>query len=170
VEARTAITINASPDDVYASWELERLPDFMWHLESVEDLGGGRSHWVAKAPAGTSVEWDAETVEDVPGERIAWQSLEGASVPNSGTVRFLPAPGGQGTEVHVEVEYTVPGGPIGALVAKLFGEEPNQQIADDMRRFKQIIETGEVVRSDGSPLGTRNQNQAHQHDAQPVNA
>jgi hypothetical protein len=88
-------------------------------------------------------------------------------VPNSGSVRFRPAPGRAGTEVFVEVRYDPPGGALGAIVAKLLGEEPNQQISDDLRRFKQIIETGEVARSDGSPLGTRTANIAHQEDANP---
>ena len=171
MEGRTAITINASPDAVYAAWrDFEQLPRFMYHLESVTTTDERRSHWVAKAPVGTTVEWDAEITDDVPGERIAWRSLEGASVENSGSIRFAPAPGGQGTEVYVEVNYSPPGGKLGSAVAKLFGEEPNQQITDDLRRFKQIVETGEIARSDGSPLGSRTQNQLHQQDANPPEA
>lgn len=169
MEGRTAITINRSPDEVYAEWrDFERLPTFMYHLESVRTTDDRRSHWVAKGPAGMTVEWDAEITEDVPGSRIAWRSLDGASVKNSGSVRFRPAPKGEGTEVYVEVEYSPPGGALGSVVAKLFGEEPNQQIADDLRRFKQFVETGEIARSDGSPLGTRNRNQVDQHDAHPL--
>jgi uncharacterized membrane protein len=168
VKASSAITVNAAPDDLYARWrDLERLPSFMYHLASVQATGDRRSHWVAKAPAGTTVEWDAELTDDVPGRRIGWRSLEGASVANNGSVRFEPAPGGRGTEVHVVLEYSPPGGALGAVVAKLFGEEPNQQIGDDLRRFKQIVETGEIARSDGSPLGTRTQNQVDQRDAYP---
>jgi uncharacterized membrane protein len=168
VEGRSAITIKASPEDLYRRWrEFERLPTFMFHLESVRETGEGRSHWVAKAAAGSTVEWDAEVVEDVPGERIAWRSLEGASVEHSGSVRFVPAPRGQGTEVHVELRYSPPGGGLGTVVAKLFGEEPNQQLADDLRRLKQIVETGEVTRSEGSPSGTRTLNQVRQEDAHP---
>jgi len=169
MEGRTAITINASPDEVYAQWrDFERLPTFMYHLESVETTGEGRWHWVAKAPAGTTVEWDAEITEDVPGQSIAWRSLDGASVDNSGSVRFQPRPGGRATEVYVQVEYSPPGGALGKVVAKLFGEEPNQQISDDLRRFKQIIETGEIARSDGSPLGTRTTNAMDQRDGHPL--
>ena len=169
VDARSAITVNASPDAAYAAWrDLEALPGFMYHLKSVQVTDDGCSHWVAKAPLGTTVEWDAETVEDVPAERIAWRSAEGASVQNAGTVRFRPAPGGRGTEVHVELRYQPPLGALGAVVAKLFGEEPNQQLADDLRRFKQLLETGEIARSEGSPLGTRTRNQMHQEDAHPV--
>ena len=168
MESRSSITVNASPDTVYAAWrDFERLPTFMYHLESVSTTGDRRSHWVAKGPAGTTVEWDAEIVDDVSGQRITWRSVEGASVENAGAVRFRPAPAGQGTEVYVELSYSPPAGPLGAVVAKLFGEEPGQQMADDLRRFRQIVETGEVVRSDGSPLGNRTQNQARQEDAHP---
>lgn len=148
-----SVTINRPRQDVYAFWRnLERLPEFMIHLESVTALTNGRSHWVAKAPRGT-VEWDAEIIEDRPGEVLAWQSLEGSDVPNGGTVRFADAPGDRGTEVHVRLQYDPPGGSAGATVARLFGEEPQQQLVDDLRRFKQVMETGEVVRSDGSPAG-----------------
>jgi uncharacterized membrane protein len=139
----------------------------MYHVESVSTTGDRRSHWVAKGPAGTTVEWDAEVVDDLPGQRIAWRSVEGASVESSGSVRFRPAPADQGTEVYVELQYSPPAGALGAVVAKLFGEEPGQQVGDDLRRFKQIVETGEVVRSDGSPLGSRTQNQTRQQDAHP---
>ncbi len=169
MEGRTTTTINATPDTVYAAWrDFERLPSFMYHLESVSTTSDRRSHWVAKGPAGMSVEWDAEITEDVPGQRIAWRSLEGASVDNAGSVQFRPAPADQGTEVRLELQYSPPGGALGSVVAKLFGQEPNQQISDDLRRFKQIVETGEIARSDGSPLGSRNRNQAHQHDGHPL--
>lgn len=171
IRVRGAITVNRRPEEVYRCWRrLENLPKFMYHLRSVRESGNGRSHWVAEAPAGTTVEWDAEMVEDVPGEVMVWRSLEGADVPNSGSVRFKPAPGGRGTEVAVELEYRPPGGSMGAAAARLFGEEPLQQIKDDLRRFKQVVETGEVVRSDGSPDGTRTQRLIHQRDAQPSSA
>jgi uncharacterized membrane protein len=122
----------------------------MAHLESVQVLDDRRSHWKAKAPAGTTVEWDAETIEDRPNELIAWRSLPDATVPNSGTVRFKDAPGDRGTEVLVQLSYQPPGGKVGALIAKLFGEEPKQQVKGDLRRFKQVMETGEIVHSDAS--------------------
>jgi uncharacterized membrane protein len=168
MEARSATTINASPDAVYAAWrDLTLLPKFMYHLEAVTSLDDRRSHWVAKAPAGTTVEWDAEITDDVPGERIAWRSVEESSVENSGIVELVPAPGGRGTEVRVTIDYTPPGGALGSAVAKLFGEEPAQQVSDDLRRFKQLAETGEIALSDGAPLGTRSANVARQRDAQP---
>jgi uncharacterized membrane protein len=149
-----AITIKRPVEEVYGFWRnFENLPQFMYHLESVQVRGSGRSHWVAKAPAGATVEWDAETIEDRPNERIAWRSLPDADVANSGTVEFRPAPGNRGTEIHVEIEYKPPAGKLGTLVAKLFGEEPAQQVGDDLRRLKQVLETGEVVRSEASPEG-----------------
>jgi uncharacterized membrane protein len=169
MQARTGITINRPPQAVYDYFhDFSNLPTFMWHLESVEPVGHGRSHWIARAQAGTTVEWDAEIVEDKPAEIIAWRSIEGADVPNTGLVSFMAAPAGQGTEVRVELEYRPPGGPIGVVVAKLFGEEPGQQLQDDLRRFKQVLETGEVVLSDGSPEGLNSRRQLLQREAQPL--
>jgi uncharacterized membrane protein len=170
VHARSVITVNEPPAAVYARWkDFERLPEFMEHVESVQTTGGGRSHWVvASGPAGTTVEWDAEITHDIAGQQIAWRSLPGSDVENAGRVRFTAAPRGEGTEVRVELDYEPPAGAVGALVAKLFGEEPNQQLADDLRRFKQIVETGEVARSEGSPYGTRTRNLMHQEDAHPM--
>src|SRR5215212_6007393 len=122
----------------------------MAHLESVQVLENGRSRWKAKAPMGTNVEWEAETIEDRPNELISWRALPDSTVPNSGQVRFREAPGGRGTEVTVELQYQPPGGKLGSLIAKLFGEEPSQQVKGDLRRFKQVIELGEVVHSDAS--------------------
>jgi len=125
----------------------------MEHLVSVDDLSEGRSHWVAKGPAGTTVEWDAMIVADDPGRVITWRSLENSDVDNAGAVRFEPAPGRRGTIIKVNIQYNPPGGVAGAAVAKLFGEEPNQQLEDDMRRFKQVMEVGEVVVSDATVFG-----------------
>ncbi len=169
VSVKAAITLSSRPEDVYAFWhDFQNLPRIMAHLESVELRGEGRSHWKAKAPAGRTVEWDAEVVEDRPNELIAWRALEGADVDNRGSVRFDPAPGERGTEVRLELEYTVPGGVVGATIAKLFGEEPEQQVKDDLRRFKQQLETGQVVHSEGSPEGTFARRQLKQRPAQPL--
>jgi uncharacterized membrane protein len=150
-EVRKSIIINRPPEELYRFWrDLENLPRFMTHLESVRTTGDNRSHWVAKAPAGTSVEWDAEITEDRPGELIAWRSLEGADVDNSGSVHFERATGGRGTIVRVEMEYDPPGGVIGAAVARLFGEEPGQQAHEALRCFKQVMEAGEVIVSEGT--------------------
>lgn len=150
-KAKKVVTVNRSPEEVYGFWrDFGNLPSFMKHLESVQVTDDRQSHWKAKGPAGTTFEWDAEMVEDQPNSLIAWRSLEGAEVDNSGSVRFERGSGGRGTVVRVEIEYSPPGGAIGANVAKLFGEEPGQQIDDDLRLFKQIMETGEVVKSDAS--------------------
>ena len=149
-----SVVINRSPEALYRFWhDFENFPRFMDHLASVQATGERSSHWVANGPAGTHVEWDAEITADTPNELIAWRSVEGADVDNSGIVQFEPRPGGRGTVVRVEIEYRPPGGAVGALVARLFNESPEQQIYDDLHRMKQLIETGEVVRSDGSPQG-----------------
>jgi uncharacterized membrane protein len=162
-----SVTILRPRADVYAFWrELENLPRFMMHLEHVESSSTTRSHWVARAPAGQSVEWDADIVRDRPGEEIAWQSVEGSDIRNSGRVLFFQAPADRGTEIHVVLEYDAPAGAAGKTIAKLLGEEPSQQIRDDLRRLKQVLETGEVVRSDGSMLGA-GQGAMKQRPSQP---
>jgi len=145
------ITINREPSEVYEFWrDLRNLPRFMAHLESVE-VSGQKSRWRAKGPAGMVIGWDAEVVSDEPGVRLAWTSVEGSTrVPNRGVVRFNRAPGRRGTEVQVELKYEPPAGAVGAAFAKLFGEEPSQQIDGDLRRLKQVLETGEVLQSDAS--------------------
>ncbi|MCW2541622.1 MAG: cyclase [Frankiales bacterium] len=169
MELRSSTTVAGRPDEVYGFWSrLDQLPMFMAHLEDVRVTGERRSHWRAAAPFSRDVEWDAETTDDVPGQRIAWRSLDGADIPNSGQVRFVPAPGGRGTEVHVTLTYDLPGGAAGKAVAKYFGEEPSQHLDDDLRRFKQVFETGEVIRSDGAPRGKRARAEFPQHPARPL--
>jgi uncharacterized membrane protein len=166
---RASITVRSPRSEVFLFWHLfDNLPSFMSHLESVREAGGGRSHWTARSPIGKPVEWDAEIVAEIPDELITWRSLEGADVTNSGSVRFADAPGGRGTEVRMQMEFELPGGRLGAAVARLFGEHPEQQVRDDLRRFKQVLETGEVVRSEGSPEGTRARRQVRQQPAQPA--
>jgi uncharacterized membrane protein len=154
---------------VYGFWrQFENLSTFMAHLDDVRSTEGGRSHWTATAPFGKTVEWDAETDEDVPDEKIGWHSVGEADVPNRGKVFFVPAPDGVSTEVHVVMAYDLPGGELGKAVAKYFGEEPNQQLDDDLRRLKQVLETGEVVRSDGAPYGKKARAEFPQRPAQPL--
>ena len=169
LELHASITVNKDPDEVYAFWRnLENLPTFMLHLRDVSEDGDGRTHWVANAPVRRKVQWDAEVTGDEPGRRISWKSLPGADVDNSGTVHFAPAPGDRGTEVRVVLHYDVPGGRAGRVAAKVLGEEPEQQVRDDLRRFKQVMETGDVVRSDGLPHGTHARHQLAQRPARPV--
>lgn len=152
IRVEKTVTINKSAEELYNYWHnFENLPTFMKHVESVKVLDIRKSHWVAKAPIGQKVEWDADIIDDRPNELIAWASIEGADVDNSGFVRFKPAPGGRGTEVKVVMEYNVPGGALTAALAKLFGEEPEQQIGDELRRFKQLMEAGEIATTIGQP-------------------
>ncbi|WP_075511859.1 SRPBCC family protein [Mycobacterium ostraviense] len=166
---RAAVTVRRSPEDVYRFWsDLEKLPSFMHHLRSVTARDGGRSHWAVNAPVGQPVQWDAQVVEDVPNKRIAWQSVRDSGVRHGGSVEFTPTAAGDGTEVRVTIGYHIPGGALGKSVATLLGESPEQQVNDDLRRFKQILETGQVLYSDGSPEGTSALRQMHQQPAQPM--
>ncbi|GAA4568623.1 SRPBCC family protein [Planotetraspora kaengkrachanensis] len=167
-ELRAAITVKRPREEVYRFWhDFENFPRFMAHVDSVR-MSDGQTHWRVRGPATKAVEWDAEIIDDRPGELIAWRSTGGSLVPNSGVVRFTDAPGGRGTEVRVQLCYHMPAGRLGGALAKLTGEHPEQQVRDDLRRFKQVMETGEVVRSEGSPEGTRALRQAFQRRAQPV--
>ena len=161
VRTKRSITVGRPVSEVYSFWhDFQNLPRFMRHLESVQMMGNSRSHWVAKAPAGKTVEWDAETTEDRINEVIAWRSLPGSKVYNAGEVRFSRAPGDRGTELRVTLEYDPPFGKFGSKVAMLWREEPGQQVADDLRHFKQVMETGEILFSDSTK-------QRGMHPAQP---
>jgi uncharacterized membrane protein len=152
-----SLLINKSPEELYAYWHnFENLPNIMTHLESVRVLENGRSHWVAKAPmiAGGQVEWDAEVTADEPNSRIAWRALPGGDIEHRGSIKFAKAAGDRGTNVKVVLEYYPPAGQLGRWVAKLFGEEPEQQIHDDLRNFKRIMEIGEVLTIIGQSHGT----------------
>ncbi len=145
-----SVTVNKPAGDLFRFWrQLDNLPRFMDHLKEVRMLGGGKSHWVAEGPMGTSVEWDAEVVNERFGELIAWQSLPGSDVNTAGSVHFTPAPGNHGTEVRVELKYDPPAGKLGAWVASLFGEAPGQQVQADLQRFKEMMESGRVPSGTG---------------------
>lgn len=153
VHVTKSVTINKSPEELYNFWHnFENLPKFMNHLESVKNLDGNRSHWKTKAPLGYSVEWDAETTSDRKNERIGWRSLEGADIANSGVVEFNPTVN-RGTEVKVSLTYEAPAGKLGALAAKLFGEAPSQQVEEDLRRFKRLMEAGMNLKVEGQSSG-----------------
>ena len=156
IKVEKTVTINKSAEELYRFWhDFENLPTFMKHLKSVKVYNEKRSHWIANAPLGNSVEWDADILEDRENEFISWASVEGADVDNSGFVRFKKAPGDRGTEVKVVLEYNPPGGALAATVAKLFGEEPEQQIGDELRRFKMLMEAGEIATTEGQPSGRK---------------
>lgn len=149
---RETIAITRPREEVYRFWRnFENLPQFMRHLDEVKVESERLSHWRARGPAGKGVAWDAEITRDEPNEMIAWRSLPGADVENSGEVQFEDAPGARGTIVRVQLTYKPPAGVLGAAVAKLFGEEPHGQIADDLRRLRSILETGEVPTIEGQP-------------------
>jgi uncharacterized membrane protein len=171
VTLTAAVTVARPRGEVYDHWRrLDGLPEFMTHLDDVTVTGPRTSHWRATAPFGQTVEWDAEITHDFPGERIAWQSLDGAAVRNAGEVRFTAAPSERDTEVHVTLRYARPGGRGGQALARYFGEDPHQQLDDDLRRFKQVLETGEVVRSEGAPGGKRARREFPQRPARPLTA
>lgn len=164
IRVELSVTINRSPEELYTFWrDFQNLPRFMRHLISVQISGDKRSHWVAKAPAGRTVEWDAEIINDKPNELIAWRSLEGAEVDNAGSVRFEKATGGRGTFVRVTLQYDPPGGTLGSMVAKLFGEEPKGQIQEDLGRFKQLMETGEIATTVGQSSARAEEDEREQH-------
>jgi uncharacterized membrane protein len=149
-----AVTIDRPAAELFRFWrDFENLPRFMDHLESVAVQDGNRSHWVAKGPMGKTVEWDAEVINEKPDQMIAWRSLEGADVPNSGSVWFKELPVGRGTEVKVTLEYNPPAGVLGAAIARFWGEEPYQQVSDDLRRFKSVMEAGEIPTTEGQSHG-----------------
>jgi uncharacterized membrane protein len=142
------VTINRSPQALYAFWrDFRDLPLFMENIESVTVFDDHRSHWKVKAPAGTTVEWDSVIVEDIPGQVIEWRSTDEASVKNRGRIEFRDSGNGRGTWVSAVIAYDPPGGKIGRAIATLFGREPKLQARRDLRRFKQLMETGEIATS-----------------------
>jgi uncharacterized membrane protein len=147
-----SVTINRPLPELYRFWRnFENLPQFMQHLESVAMREEGISHWVAEGPAGVRVEWDARIINEVENKVIGWQSLEGSTISTAGSVNFDEDP--HGTRVTVHLQYNPPGGRLGAAVAKMFGEEPNQTIREDLRRLKQLMEAGEIPTTEGQPSG-----------------
>ena len=153
VPVEVAVTIAKPHDELYRFWrQLDNLPKFMPHLVSVMDLGNNRSHWVATAPRGRTVEWDAEIINDNPNESIGWRTLQGADVVSAGSVRFKPN-GKDETQVLVHLQYDPPAGKLGAAVAWMFGNAPSQTIREGLRRFKALMETGEVPTIEGQPRG-----------------
>jgi uncharacterized membrane protein len=145
------MTILRSPGELYLEWrDLTRWPDLVPMLESVARHDDRLSHWVARGPANTRIEWDAELVADEPGQLIAWRSVEGSDVSNAGSVHFETAPGGRGTEVRVALTYTPPAGRLGAAMATIFGKSADRQVREGLRRFKQRMETHEIAVS-GAP-------------------
>lgn len=156
IQVDKTVLINRTPEDLYRFWHnFENLPGFMKHLESVQVLDEKRSHWIARAPMGQQVAWDAEIVDQKPGEYIAWRSTEKADIRNAGSVNFTAISSGRGTLMRVLISYDPPVGQLGRAYLSLFGEEPSQQVSEDLRRFKAMMETGEVPTTEGQPSSRR---------------
>jgi len=148
-----AITVNRPIEQVFEFWrQLENLPRFMRYVESVERRGDGKSRWRAIGPGGIKVEWMAETVTERENNLIAWRSLPDARVQTTGSVRFKPAPGARGTEVHVDMNFQPPAGALGKTIGWLTSRDPARQLHEDLQRFKQLLETGEIAVSEGAGL------------------
>jgi uncharacterized membrane protein len=154
IHVREAVRIEKPVTEVYAFWrQLENLPRVLTHLEQVTDLGGGRSHWVARGPADLGVEWDAEIINEADNRVIGWRSLPDSDVVTAGAVNFRPVRGGRATELSVHLQYEPPAGRAGAFLARMFGREPSQTIREDLRRLKQVLEAGEIPRTGlGEPI------------------
>jgi uncharacterized membrane protein len=158
------VTVNKPVEEVYNFWKDPRnYAEFMENMDSVHPTTGGKSHWKIKTPPGLTVEWDAQIVQDIPNELIRWTSIDSRNVDATGTVRFRAAPGNRGTIVSLDAEYKPKAGPLGAKIGKFFSTIPKTQMQNDLRRFKQIIEVGEVVKSDATAV-------PGMHPAQPPSA
>lgn len=154
VKVTRAVTIRQPAEVLYRFWrDLENIARIAKHPVVIQRVSDLASHWAVSAPGDRKVEWDAVIINDDPGRLIAWRSREDAEIPNAGTVRFEPAPGDEGTEVTVSLEYNPPAGKLGAWLAKLTGEEPAQQVAEALRRFKALMEAGEIPTTAGQPSG-----------------
>jgi uncharacterized membrane protein len=154
VKVEMGFTVNRPAADLYRFFrDFENLGRILSHVESVR-VTGNRSHWVARGPLGFRPEWDAEVFNERENELIAWRSLPGSEIETAGSIHFTPAPGGHGTEVRVSLKYNPPAGKAGILLAGLFGEDPESVLREDLRRFKQLMETGEIATTEGQPHGT----------------
>jgi len=155
-DTHAVFLVNASPEQAYKLWRnFAGLPRFMVHLKSVRELDGLRSEWVALGPGQREIQWTAEITEDTANQRIAWRSLPDSDVQTSGSVDFRPDPQGRGTFVSANVQYAIPGGALTTGLAALFGKNPEFVVREDVRRFKQLLETGEVPTTWGQTHGPR---------------
>jgi len=154
--ARATVVVNCSPEEAFQFWrKFENLPRFMQHLDSVTETGNGRSTWVAVGPLGYRVEWNAEIVSESPSQSIAWRSLPGSEIGVDGWVDFRSAAANRGTLINVLIHYRPPAGALGKKVAKLFGKDPSFLMLQDLRRFKALMETGEIPTIEGQSHGPR---------------
>jgi len=162
IKMKKAVTVNCPPEYLYSYWRnLNNLPKLFDNVLSVEALDPLRSNWTLRVPGGTTLEWDAEMTVDRKNEMIGWRSLDGADLDNAGYVRFEQATGGRGTVVRVALQYNPPAGKLGAAVAAMLGERPEGQIEEALRKFKQLMEAGEIPVADEKKLS---------HSEEPVEA
>ena len=155
-QVKKSLDVNRSPETCYRFWrDIENFPRFMPHVEQVESLDGTHSRWRVRGPLRQTVQWEAELTSDIPGQQLGWRAMSGAELAHTGLVRFSPAPGQRGTRIEVEFSFHPPLGKAGVMLARMTGEEPSQQISEDLRRFKQLIETGEIPTTIGQPAGRR---------------
>ena len=155
VQVRQLFLVNLPKDRVFASWRrLEDFPKFMKCVEQVEEIDEKRSHWTVCGPAGRKYDWEAEIVDEEPGRVLAWRTIGESDIRHGGRVEFFDATGGRGTVVALQMSYESPvGGEIGAKLVRLFGQDPESQAREDLRRFKQLVETGEIPTIEGQPAG-----------------
>ncbi len=156
IHVQKSVTLMKPVAEVYSFWrDFQNLPQIMTHLESVKVIDQRHSHWIARGPVNSRIEWDAEIIDERENEFLVWRSCAGADVENRGSVQFTSALNGEATELIVAIDYAPPAGRVGAAFAKLFGEEPEQQVREDLRHFKALMETGEIPTIDGQPSGRR---------------
>ncbi len=157
IQVQRAVTINASPEELYRYLrDFRNAPRFMKYIESVQTTGDGRSHWVAKTPLGATVAWDAEITNDEPGHLIAWRRTQGPFLaPSGGSVRFEPKRNGRETVVRLEIEFRQWRGPIGTMLGNVLGQIPEQVARQNLERFKELMEAGEIPTTEGQPSGRR---------------
>ena len=156
VQVRKTLDVNLSPEACYRFWRaMENFPRFMQHVEAVEPLDATRSHWQVRGPLGQPIRWESELTSDIPGQQLGWRTRTGSDIAHAGLVRFSPAPGQRGTRIAVDFQYHAPMGKAGLMLTRVLGEDPAQQVSDDLRRFKQLAETGEIPTTIGQPAGRR---------------
>ena len=169
LHVQKSFTIMKPIAEVFAFWRnFENLPRIMTHLESVRNVDGRYSHWTARGPANMSIEWDAEIIDERPNEFIVWRSCAGADVVNRGSVQFYSALNGDATEISVAIDYEPPAGKLGVLFARAFGRDPEQQVREDLRAFKALMEAGEIPTTEGQPHGRRSAVAKIAHVADPA--
>ena len=163
IKVERSVSIYRPVDEVYQFFRnFKNLARFLSHVNDIREVDEKHSHWYVKGPADVELEWDAEIISDQPNELISWRSIGSSDVDSTGSVRFEKAPGERGTIVRVSLNYVPPAGALGAAIAKLFGEEPEMQVKEDLRRLKQILEAGEIATTEGQPTGAQQRRPAGQ--------